>query len=111
MLGEQLLIATHDCMTKHVCIENAIKCQPVNAMLLYTDIHVLVVDTLTSGCQHFTCQSTGHCIFKRYRCDRFINCFDASDELGCGIKNVVTFVKFSKFNAYTKRIDALILKS
>jgi hypothetical protein len=36
-----------------------------------------------SQCRHFTCHSTRHCIFLRYRCDHYVNCPDASDEIGC----------------------------
>jgi len=48
-------------------------------------IRVSVVGVFDNTCRHFRCHSTGHCIFRRYRCDRYINCFDASDELGCGM--------------------------
>jgi len=50
-------------------------------------IYALLVVAVNHSCHHFKCQSTGHCIFKRYRCDGFVNCFDASDELGCGKRN------------------------
>jgi len=45
----------------------------------------LVVGAVDLSCSQFKCQSTGHCIFSRYHCDGLINCFDASDELGCGM--------------------------
>jgi len=49
----------------------------------------LVVGSVNHSCPQFRCQSTGHCIFNRYRCDGLINCFDASDELGCGMRNFI----------------------
>jgi len=56
-----------------------------NQLNIFSEVNVLVVEPANHSCQHFRCQSSGHCIFRRYRCNRFINCHDASDELGCGM--------------------------
>jgi len=53
--------------------------------------HISVVCTgaLSHTCHNFQCKTTNHCIFNRYRCDGFINCFDASDEIGCGMRIII----------------------